>query len=117
MGNYIYLGEQGEQRPKYGEYMGTKTIFGKETIFDFFENRGTSQFISGEQGVEQVPPTPRRASIMSKPHAHLQTKNETSAKFNKRLNRRVSEHIHEIQQSHNAGGNAGGILGFGVLSA
>ena len=44
----------GEQRPNFEGNRGTKTILGirehKKTNFRFLGNRGTSQFISGEQG-------------------------------------------------------------------
>ena len=48
---------------------GTKTILGnrehKKTNFRFLGNRGTSQFISGEQG-NMYPPPPGRASLLCK---------------------------------------------------
>ena len=70
------LGEQGkqgiyfrgtwEQRPSFEGNRGTKTILGnrehKKTNFRFLGNRGTSQFISGEQGNRYPPPPPGRAS-------------------------------------------------------
>ena len=47
--------------------MGTKTILGnrehKKTNFPFLRNRGTSQFISGEQG-NRYPPPPREGLIL-----------------------------------------------------
>ena len=49
----------GEQRPNFKGNRGTKTILGnrehKKTNFQFFGNRGTSQFISGEQGSRYPP--------------------------------------------------------------
>ena len=50
----IYFRGTGEQRPNFEGNRGTKTILGnrahKKTNFRFLGNRGTSQFISGEQG-------------------------------------------------------------------
>ena len=50
----IYFRGTGEQRPNFEGNKGTKTILGnrehKKTNFPFLGNRGTSQFISGEQG-------------------------------------------------------------------
>ena len=50
----------GEQRPYFEGNRGTKTILGngehKQTTFRFLGNRGTSQFISGEQGNRYPPP-------------------------------------------------------------
>ena len=47
--------------------MGTKTILGnrehKKTNFPFLRNRGTSQFISGEQG-NRYPPPPWEGLIL-----------------------------------------------------
>ena len=55
----IYFRGTGEQRPNFEGKRGTKTILGnrehKKAIFNFWGNRGTSQFISGETR-EQVPP-------------------------------------------------------------
>ena len=65
----IYFRGTGEQRSNFEENRGTKTILGnrehKKTNFRFFGNRGTSQFISGEQG-NRYPPPPRRASTLLK---------------------------------------------------
>ena len=51
----IYLRGTGEQRPNFEGNRGTKTILGnrehKKTNFRFLGNRGTSQFISGEQEI------------------------------------------------------------------
>ena len=62
----IYFRETGEQRPNFEGNMGTKTILRnreyKETNFRFLGNRGTSQFILGEQG-NRYPPPPGRASL------------------------------------------------------
>ena len=53
-GNGIYFRGIGEQVPNFEGNIGTKTILGnrehKKTNFRFLGNRGTSQFISGEQG-------------------------------------------------------------------
>ena len=50
----IYFRRTGEPRPNFEGNRGTKTILGnmehKKTNFRFLGNRGTSQFISGEQG-------------------------------------------------------------------
>ena len=50
----IYFRGTGEQRSNFEGNRGTKTILGnrehKKTKFRFLGNRGTSQFISGEQG-------------------------------------------------------------------
>ena len=50
----IYFRGTGEQMPTFEGNRGTKTILGnrehKKTNFQFLGNRGTSQFISGEQG-------------------------------------------------------------------
>ena len=50
----IYFRGTGEQRSNFERYRGTMTILGnmdhKKTNFRFLGNRGTSQFISGEQG-------------------------------------------------------------------
>ena len=52
--NGIYFRGTGEQRPNFEGNRGTKTILGnrehKKTNFQFLGNRGTSQFISREQG-------------------------------------------------------------------
>ena len=60
----IYFRGTEEQRSNFEGNMGTKTILGnrehKKTNFRFLGNRGTSQFISGEQG-NRYPPG--RASI------------------------------------------------------
>ena len=57
----IYFRGTGEQRPNFEGNRGTKTILGnrehKKTNFRFLGNRGTSQFISGDQG-NRYPPTP-----------------------------------------------------------
>ena len=50
----IYFRRTWEQRPNFEGNWGTETILGnrehKKTNFQFLGNRGTSQFISGEQG-------------------------------------------------------------------
>ena len=55
----IFFRRTGEKRPNFKGNRGTKTILGnrehKKTNFRFFGNRGTSQFISGEQG-NRYPP-------------------------------------------------------------
>ena len=55
----IYFRGTGEQRSNCEGNRGTKTILGnrehKKTNFRFWGNRGTSQFISGEQG-NRYPP-------------------------------------------------------------
>ena len=62
----IYFRGTREQRPSFEGNRGTKTILGnrehKKTNFRFLGNRGTSQFISGEQGNRYPPPPPERAS-------------------------------------------------------
>ena len=59
---YLFRGT-GEQRSNFEGNRGTKTILGnmkhKKTNFRFLGNRGTSQFISGEQGNRYPPPPPR----------------------------------------------------------
>ena len=56
--------------PNFEGNRGTKTILGnrehKKTNFRFLGNRGTSLFISGEQGKRWYPPPPPpgRASLM-----------------------------------------------------
>ena len=56
----IYFRGTGEQRQNFEGNRGTKTILGnrehKKTNFRFLGNRGTSQFISGEQGNWYPPP-------------------------------------------------------------
>ena len=58
----IYFRGTWEQRPNFEGNRGTKTILGnrehKKTNFRFLGNRGTSQFISGEQGNRYPPPPP-----------------------------------------------------------
>ena len=60
----IYFRGTGEQRPNFEGNRETKTILGnrehKKTNFRILGNRGTSQFISGEQG-NRYPPG--RASL------------------------------------------------------
>ena len=59
----IYFRGTGEQRPNFEGNRGRKTIFGNrehKKTNRFFGNRGTSQFISGEQG-NRYPPG--RASL------------------------------------------------------
>ena len=55
----IYFRGTGEQRPNFEGNRGTKTILGnrehKKAIFRFLGNRGTSEFLSGEQG-NRYPP-------------------------------------------------------------
>ena len=62
--NGIYFRGTGEQRPNFEGNRGTKSILGnrehKKTNFHFLGNRGTSQFISREQG-NRYPPG--RASL------------------------------------------------------
>ena len=59
----IYFKGTGEQRPNFEGNRGRKTILGniRKQIFVFLGNRGTSQFISGEQG-NRYPP--ERASFL-----------------------------------------------------
>ena len=56
----IYFRGIGEQMPNFEGNRGTKTILGnrehKKTNFRFLGNRGTSQFILGEQGNRYPPP-------------------------------------------------------------
>ena len=58
----IYFMETGEQRPNFEGNRGTRIILGnrehKKTKFQFWGNRGTSQFISGDQGNRYPPHTP-----------------------------------------------------------
>ena len=53
-GKMVLFQGTGEQRSNFEGNRGTKTILGnrehKKTNFRFLGNRGTSQFISGEQG-------------------------------------------------------------------
>ena len=55
----IYFRGTGEQRPNFEGNRGTMTILGnrehKKANFPFLGNRGTSEFISGEQG-NRYPP-------------------------------------------------------------
>ena len=61
----IYFRGTGEQMSNFEGNRGTKTILEnrehKKTNFRFLGNRGTSQFISGEQGIRYPP---GRASMM-----------------------------------------------------
>ena len=69
LGKGVYIsGEQGNKGQIFGGNRGTKTILGnrghRKTNFLFFGYRGTSQFISGEQGSRYPPPPPGRASLI-----------------------------------------------------
>ena len=64
---HLFQGNRGT-KPNFEGNRGTKTILGnrahKKTNFRFLRNRGTSQFISGEQGNRYPPPPPPgRASL------------------------------------------------------
>ena len=74
----IYFRGTGEQRPNFEGNRGTKTILKnreyKETNFRFLGNRGTSQFISGEQG-NRYPPWEGLIGALSDCHTLLDSTN------------------------------------------
>ena len=74
--NGIYFRGTWEQRSNFEGDRGTKTILGnrehKKTNFRFLGNRGTSQFISGEQG-NRYPPPPWEVLIYTVLHSVINT--------------------------------------------